>query len=134
MVPGGQAVYVSSDGSIHYTQAHSSSMPQESYRGGFHNITVSTSDQKDQIRNNCNDGDSASGVARNVSIVTFTTPDGSNIGGLLLCPDVPDYMEEAGATYQLYARTPSFNKIMCTEIEGLLERGSTEDYGAWQYT
>jgi hypothetical protein len=114
-VPGGQQIYVDPSGQIRYTQAHSTYLPAGAYIGGWYNKTV------------------VSDCAPVVDVIDFLATDGSNVGGLLLCPDTPNYMAGTGASYQLYAKTPEFNATNCVVAIGLLQHGSTATFGCWQY-
>ncbi|KAG4412654.1 hypothetical protein IFR04_014195 [Cadophora malorum] len=114
-VPGGQQTFVRSEGSIGYTQAHSTSVPAGAHRGGFVNVIVDSDCSED------------------VNIFTWKAPDGS-AEGILACPDVPSYMENI-ATFIIYVRTPEFNLTDCVELQGLEATIwlNPAPYGAWQY-
>ncbi|KAH6647904.1 hypothetical protein BKA67DRAFT_662649 [Truncatella angustata] len=115
-VPGGQAIYVAPNGQVKYTQAHSAYMPQGSLLGGWFNKTV------------------VSDCAPDTEVLDFLATDGSNRGGLMLCPGTQGFMEGTGASYQLYANTPRFNATNCLQTVGLIQHGSAVTFGAWQYT
>ncbi|KAI2629927.1 hypothetical protein GGR54DRAFT_285227 [Hypoxylon sp. NC1633] len=114
-VPGGQRIYVEPSGKVKYTQAHSNYIPQGSFVGGWFNKTV------------LSDCDPAHDV------VDFLSTDGSNVGGVKLCPDVESYMANTGASYRLYATTPGFNLTDCVDTVGLTLHGTTNEVGCWQY-
>jgi hypothetical protein len=90
-------------------------MPVGSFVGGWYNQTV------------------VSDCAPDVDVLNFLATDGSDVGGVLLCPDVPTYMDGTGASYQLYAMTPGFNATNCVEAIGLLQHGNAASVGCWQY-
>lgn len=115
MVPGGQMIYVEPNGQVKYTPAHSGYMPSGSYVGGWYNKTVLCE------------------CAPTAEVLDFFTTDGSNIGGVMLCPDVQDFLTGTGASYQLYANTPEFNLTNCVEALGLALQESEYDIGCWQY-
>lgn len=95
--------------------AHSAYMPTGSLVGGFYTKTVV---QECGPQTTCLD---------------YLAPDGSNMAGLALCPDIPDYMSNTGASYALYARVSGFNLTDCVDILGLHTVESDVSYGAWQY-
>ncbi|KAK9781466.1 hypothetical protein AB5N19_05893 [Seiridium cardinale] len=115
-VPGGQAIYVAPNGQIKYTQAHSAYMPTGSLVGGWFNKTV------------------VSHCVPDTNVLDFLATDGSNRGGVMLCPDAQSFMEGTGASYQLYAMTTHFNASNCLEAIGIVQHKSGANYGAWQYT
>ncbi|KUJ12676.1 uncharacterized protein LY89DRAFT_212254 [Mollisia scopiformis] len=114
-VPGGQEVYVQTDGALGFTQAHSASVPPGAYIGGFSNVTV------------------ASDCHAPWDVITWNAPDGST-GGILACPEVPAGTNGT-AIYQVYAKTPAFNKTNCVTLAGLLPTylPAGSPFGAWQY-
>lgn len=114
-VPGGQNIYVAPDGEVKYTSAHSSFMPFGSYPSGWYNKTA------------------VSDCAPTTEIIDFLTTDGSNVGGLFLCPTIPDYLSGTGASYQLYAKTPDFTLTNCEPAVGLVQHMSSATLGCWQY-
>ncbi|KAI0133823.1 hypothetical protein BJ170DRAFT_690178 [Xylariales sp. AK1849] len=114
-VPGGQQVYVNPSGAVMYTQAHSAYMPQGSFVGGWFNKTV------------------VSACAPILEVLDFLATDGSNAAGVMLCPGTQDFLEGTGASYQLYAMTPSFNATNCVQAIGLIQHGNAADFGCWQY-
>ncbi|CAJ2505690.1 Uu.00g130840.m01.CDS01 [Anthostomella pinea] len=116
-VPGGQEIYVDSTGLVKYTVAHSAYIPNGAFIGGWFNQT---------IVNDC-------GPETQVDVLNFLANDGSNFGGLSLCPDIPDYLNDTGASYALYAKTERFNLTDCIDAIGLSLIGSDSDYGCWQY-
>ncbi|KAH8666595.1 hypothetical protein BX600DRAFT_549642 [Xylariales sp. PMI_506] len=115
-VPGGQFVYVDPSGLVSYAQAHSTYYPNGSYIGGWFNKTV------------------VSDCAPTIQVLDFLTNDGSDVGGILLCPDIPDWMLGSGASYRLYATTPDFNTANCIEAVGLIQHGNADNFGCWEYT
>ena len=115
MVPKGQHVYVSPGGQIKYTMAHSDFMPEGSFVGGWFNKTV------------------VQDCGPTVQVLDWLATDGSNSGGVVLCPKVAGFLTGTGASYALYARTPQFNQPNCVPIVGLVQRSSNASYGAWQY-
>ena len=68
-VPGGQQTFVRSEGSIGYTQAHSTSVPAGAHRGGFVNVIVDSDCSED------------------VNTFTWKAPDGS-AGELIFLPHI----------------------------------------------
>ncbi|KAE8445070.1 hypothetical protein EG329_013785 [Mollisiaceae sp. DMI_Dod_QoI] len=98
-VPGGQQIYVQTNGALGFTQAHSASIPPGAYIGGFVNITVVSDCQAPW------------------DVITWNSPDGST-GGILACPEVPPGTNTT--VYQVYAKTPAFNQTDCTTLTGLL--------------
>jgi hypothetical protein len=55
-----------------------------------------------------------------------------DLGGILACPAT--LSGATGPVYQVYAKTPDFNKTDCTEVLGLLPHLATnDDFGAWEY-
>lgn len=115
-VPGGQNIYIAPNGQVKYTQAHSAYMPRGSLIGGWFNKTVMAD------------------CAPTTDVLDFWAADGSNRGGILLCPNTQTFMKGTGASYQLYAKTTSFNATNCVGAMGLLQHGSAAVFGAWQYT
>ncbi|KAH7028081.1 uncharacterized protein B0I36DRAFT_365197 [Microdochium trichocladiopsis] len=115
MVPGGQQIYVASTGEVKYTAAHSGYKPLGSYLGGWFNQTVVWD------------------CAPPAQVLNFLATDGSNAGGIALCPDVADFMTGTGASFQLYAKVPGFNLKDCVDIVGLTVHQSSVELGAWQY-
>lgn len=114
-VPQGQQVYVSPDGKIKYTMAHSGFMPKGSFVDGWFNKTV------------------VQDCGPTVQVLDWLATDGSNSGGVVLCPKVAGFLTGTGASYALYARTPQFNVPDCIPLVGLVQRSSNASYGAWQY-
>ncbi|KAI1387196.1 uncharacterized protein F4822DRAFT_443992 [Hypoxylon trugodes] len=114
-VPGGQSIYVAPKGQVQYMQAHSASVPQGSFTGGWFNKTV------------------LSDCAPPRDVLDFLSTDGSGIGGIALCPDVEAFMAGTGASHRLYAHTPGFNLTNCIDAIGLTLHGTTAEVGAWQY-
>ncbi|RYP09193.1 hypothetical protein DL764_001464 [Monosporascus ibericus] len=115
MVPGGQQVYVSPNGQVKYTVAHTAFMPQGSYTDGWFNKTV------------------VQDCGSIIEILDWLATDGSNSGGLALCPKVADFLTGTGASHSLYARTPGFNQDDCIDVMGLVQQSSNAAYGCWQY-
>ncbi|KAI1380091.1 hypothetical protein F4677DRAFT_441416 [Hypoxylon crocopeplum] len=115
VVPGGQSIYVDPSGKVQYTLAHSAYIPAGSIVGGWFNKTVLS--DCDPTR----------------TVLDFLSTDGSNKGGVRLCPDVESFMAGTGASYQLYAGTAGFNLDNCIDAVGLNLQQSTADYGCWQY-
>ncbi|ORY61528.1 uncharacterized protein BCR38DRAFT_411394 [Pseudomassariella vexata] len=115
-VPGGQFIYVSPTGQVKYTQAHSNDMPPGSFfRGWFEKTVISECEPT-------------------IEVIDFLTNDGSNIGGLMLCPDISSFMTGTGASYQLYAKTPNFSLTNCVEAVGLVMHSNDASVGCWEYT
>ncbi|KAI1342976.1 hypothetical protein F5Y15DRAFT_273299 [Xylariaceae sp. FL0016] len=114
-VPGGQQIYVGPYGQVRYTNAHSSSMPIGSMIGGWFNKTI------------------LADCGPHTDVVDFLANDGSDYGGLALCPDIPDYMNETGASYALYAKASGFSLTDCIDVLGLVLIGTDADVGCWQY-
>ncbi|KAI1772222.1 hypothetical protein F4818DRAFT_179904 [Hypoxylon cercidicola] len=119
-VPGGQRIYVAPNGQVRFTVAHSSSMPPGAMVGGWFNKTVTSSDPG-----------SGSGSTRYV--YDFLSTDGSNAGGVKICPDVPDAIRAFGAGYSLYVGTRAFNQTFCIDAVGLNLMPRNVSFGAWQY-
>ncbi|KAF7530417.1 hypothetical protein G7054_g9604 [Neopestalotiopsis clavispora] len=117
-VPGGQDIYVAPNGQVKYTQAHSGYMPPGSLTDGWFNKTIVS---------DC-------GPRTHVLDFLATCTDGTHLGGVYLCPNVQDYMNGTGASYQLYTKTSEFNETNCVEAIGLVEHGINATVGAWQYT
>ncbi len=115
MVPRGQQVYISPGGRIKYTMAHSDFKPKGSYVDGWFNKTVV---QK---------------CGPTIEVLDWLATDGSNSGGIALCPKVAEFLAGTGASYALYARTPQFNQPNCIDLVGLVQHISNASYGAWQY-
>ncbi|KAH9998183.1 hypothetical protein F4779DRAFT_165828 [Xylariaceae sp. FL0662B] len=114
-VPGGQTIFVAPHGHVQYTQPYSSIMPGGAFVGGWFNKTVISECAPQRV------------------VLDFLSTDGSNAGGIKLCPDVADFMEGTGASYTLYAGTASFNASNCIDAVGLALKGSAADMGCWQY-
>jgi hypothetical protein len=53
--------------------------------------------------------------------------------GIYACPDVPYY---SNGTFQIFAKTPLFNKTNCVKLAGIKPTFLPSDapFGAWQYT
>ncbi|KAI8635516.1 hypothetical protein F5Y19DRAFT_13709 [Xylariaceae sp. FL1651] len=115
MVPGGQQIYVSSNGQVKYTQPHSAYVPPGSITGGWHNKTVVSDCLEPSQR----------------GVLDFS--DGSDGGGVTLCPDVPAEMRGSGASLVLYVKTGNFNLTNCVDIVGLTLTETIFEYGCWEY-
>jgi hypothetical protein len=116
MVPGGQEIYVAPSGLVQYVQAHSHYSPKGSFMGGWYGKTI------------------VSDCGPAIQVLDFLSHDGSNIGGVMLCPEVPASMDRTGASYALYAKTAAFNVTGCVPALGLLMHPTDAAIGAWQYT
>lgn len=114
MVPQGQKLYVSPNGQIKYTPAHSDYMPNGAYVGGWFDKTI------------------VQDCGPTIQVLDWLATDGSS-GGLSLCPKVAKFLTGTGASHALYARTPQFNQTDCVDVLGLVQRTSNATYGAWQY-
>lgn len=90
-------------------------MPPGSYIGGWFNQTVVWD------------------CAPPAQVLNFFATDGSNTGGVALCPDIADFMAGTGASYQLYAKVPGFTLTDCVDVVGLAVHQSGLELGAWQY-
>ncbi|KFY30002.1 hypothetical protein V494_08327, partial [Pseudogymnoascus sp. VKM F-4513 (FW-928)] len=111
MVPGGQQTFVKTSGAVGYTQAHSASIPEGAYLGGFTSYTT------------------LDGNGVNQTIISWETPGNPTFAGFVACPQV----SEAGVTtHQIFGRTPGFNQTNCEELKGLLTVAQpNNDVGAW---
>ncbi|KAI1077281.1 hypothetical protein F5B20DRAFT_279768 [Whalleya microplaca] len=114
-VPGGQSIYVAPHGQVQYTEAASTYLPNGALVGGWFNKTV------------------MSDCAPEVDVLDFLSTDGSNAGGVKLCPDIADWMAGTGASYTLYAGTAEFNAANCIDAVGLTLKGNAAEVGCWQY-
>ncbi|OTA94185.1 hypothetical protein M434DRAFT_384293 [Hypoxylon sp. CO27-5] len=114
-VPGGQAIYVAPSGAVEYARAHSSYIPEGSIIGGWFNKTV------------------VSDCDPTISVLDFLSTDGSNIGGVKVCPDIESWMDGTGASFRLYAGTKGFNLTNCVDAVGLHLNPVAADVGCWQY-
>ncbi|ETS78184.1 hypothetical protein PFICI_10246 [Pestalotiopsis fici W106-1] len=115
-VPGGQDIYIAPHGQVQFTQAHSAYMPPGSLTGGWFNKTV------------------VSECGPRTHVLDFLATNGTDLGGVYLCPNVEDYMKGTGASYRLYTNTPQFNETNCVQAVGLVEHEIDAAFGAWQYT
>ena len=115
-VPGGQRIYISPDGQVKYSVPHSNYVPNGSFVGGWYTKTV------------------MSDCLHTTDVLDFyaVTAD-SSFGGVMLCPDVPDFMTGTSASHQLYVKTPAFNLTNCAPALGLKLKAQPAQYGAWQY-
>ncbi|KAI1452091.1 hypothetical protein F4805DRAFT_55737 [Annulohypoxylon moriforme] len=114
-VPGGQQIYVGPSGSVEYSRAHSTYIPPGSFTGGWYNKTVLSDCEPTRY------------------IFDFVSPDGTNFGGVKLCPNIESWMSGTGASYRLYVGTPSFNLTNCIDVMGLNLNARDVDFGCWQY-
>ncbi|KAI2463560.1 hypothetical protein F4781DRAFT_426282 [Annulohypoxylon bovei var. microspora] len=114
-VPGGQSIYVTSSGQVEYARAHSASVPEGSFIGGWYNKTIISDCEPTRY------------------VKDFLATDGSNIGGVRLCPDIESWMSGTGASYRLYAGTRDFNLTDCIDAVGLNLNAVSADVGCWQY-
>ncbi|KAI3321306.1 hypothetical protein HD806DRAFT_546692 [Xylariaceae sp. AK1471] len=114
-VPGGQQIYVQTDGQVKFTIPHSAYMPPGSITDGWHHTTSSSNLH----------------VPTTQDVVYFD--DGKGHHGLTLCPDIPDEMKGTGASFVLYAKTAGFSLIDCTDIGGLALTKTGHSIGCWQY-
>ncbi|KAI1763878.1 hypothetical protein GGR53DRAFT_342593 [Hypoxylon sp. FL1150] len=117
-VPGGQQIYAAVDGQVQFTKAHSSSTPPGSLVGGWFNKTVVVSDCDEEPPR---------------YVFDYLAPDGSNKGGVKICPDVPAAIRDTGAGYSLYVGTKAFNESFCIDAVGLNLMPKNVSIGAWQY-
>ncbi|KAH9907219.1 hypothetical protein F4778DRAFT_799557 [Xylariomycetidae sp. FL2044] len=144
-VPGGQPIYVAPDGQVRFDRAHSVSSPSGSAYDGWYNKTVvqecgPTLEVLDFYppypmpipvggggggEGGEGEGEGGGGRPPPTPVVT--------VGGVVMCPDIPDYLDHTGASYSLYAVTPAFNLTGCVAAIGLLLKGHDIDYGCWQY-
>ncbi|PTB65578.1 hypothetical protein BBK36DRAFT_4941 [Trichoderma citrinoviride] len=110
--PGGQFIYVTTDGSISYPYAHSSLRPPGAQIGGFYALPV-TFDH---------------GVT--VNVLNWRSRDGTS--GLWACAVAPG----APIAYQavLKASTAQFNGSGCLAVDGILTQPAGSSFGAWEYT
>ncbi|PBP16773.1 IgE-binding protein [Diplocarpon rosae] len=104
-VPGGQQIYVRANGALAFVQAHSNNVPEDSYRGGFLSVTIS------------------SDCAEDVNVFTWKAPDGSTA-----CPDFPVY--QIYARTQAFNRTDCVE----LEGLQPTYKPSGSPFGAWEYT
>ncbi|KAI1410679.1 hypothetical protein F5Y13DRAFT_70807 [Hypoxylon sp. FL1857] len=114
-VPGGQSIYVAPSGAVEYTRAHSANLPEGSIVGGWYNKTVVSDCDPTRY------------------VLDFLSTDGSNIGGVKVCPDVESYMDGTGASFRLYVGTKGFNLTDCVDAVGLNLNPVQADVGCWQY-
>ncbi|OJD30704.1 uncharacterized protein BKCO1_5700018 [Diplodia corticola] len=118
MVPGGQDLYVSADGSIHITVQHSHYIPSDaypSYQGWVYNTLPSANDTDPAPMPNCPLDDPRYNCDTPMGYYTFHAPDApADVGGVVSCPylDSPDH-------FSAYAVTPNFNRTDCTPMLGL---------------
>ncbi|KAI0887765.1 uncharacterized protein GGS22DRAFT_185144 [Annulohypoxylon maeteangense] len=114
-VPGGQSIYVAPSGQVEYARAHSTYVPPGSFIGGWYNKTVLSDCEPTRY------------------VLDFLSPDGTNIGGVKLCPDIETWMSGTGASYRLYVGTRNFNLTNCIDAVGLNLNGVEAEVGCWQY-
>ena len=125
--------YVAPDGEIKYTGPHSAFMPPGSFVGGFtvKNISVHPDGPQETLMNwkapGKRHGRFCCGNTIRVVLNVAT-----GVGGIYACPHVPSFVN---ATYQIYAKTPTFDQKDCIKLKGLLQHEEpTNDFGAWEYT
>lgn len=113
-VPGGQQVYIRENGAMAFTQAHSAYVPPGSYYGGFVSVTI------------------VSACAAPITVLTWKAPDESTEGAFA-CPVPPPSVV---LEYQIFVKTPAFNRTDCVRLFGLLPHAlpAGSSFGAWQYT
>ncbi|XDG05956.1 hypothetical protein ABKA04_005571 [Annulohypoxylon sp. FPYF3050] len=114
-VPGGQSIYVSPSGTVEYTRAHSTAIPPGSFIGGWFNKTILSDCEPTRY------------------VMDFVSTDGTNIGGVKLCPNIESWMSGTGASYRLYVGTKNFNQTNCHDAVGLNLNPVEADVGCWQY-
>ncbi|KAI1100080.1 hypothetical protein F4804DRAFT_58149 [Jackrogersella minutella] len=114
-VPGGQSIYVAPSGQVEYTHAHSAYIPEGSFTGGWYNKTILSDCEPTRY------------------VLDFLSSDGTNIGGVKLCPDIEPWMQGTGASFRLYAGTCHFNLTDCIDAVGLNLNPVEADVGCWQY-
>lgn len=90
-------------------------MPAGAMVGGWYNKTV------------VSDCDAPHGV------FDFLATDGSDAGGVKICPEIPAAVRETGAGYSVYVGTRGFNFTDCIDAVGLNLMPRDVDIGAWQY-
>lgn len=113
-VPGGQFIFVSPDGSITYSAAHSTRRPAGAQMGGFSGF---------QVIGTCD-------PSNPISVFTWQSEDGAT--GLWACqvePGVP-----IGKKAVLKASTKGFGGAGCLGIQALQIHEVGKEYAAWQYT
>ncbi|KAF2138783.1 uncharacterized protein K452DRAFT_290431 [Aplosporella prunicola CBS 121167] len=122
MVPGGQNLYVNTDGQILFTVQHSHSIPSTAYWNymGWTWTAQPTDEQKAPLAN-CDTTDERFNCAAPTGYWTFAAPDAApGVGGAVACPNVAD-----PAKWNAYAITPQFAHTDCINLTGL---------GTHQYT
>lgn len=113
-VPGGQFIYVSPDGSITYSAAHSTRRPAGAQMGGFSSY---------QTTSRCGGG-------KTLNVFTWESDDGAS--GLWLCQASPN--TPIGKTGVLKASTKGFAGAGCLSVQALQAHEMGTEFGAWVYT
>lgn len=115
MVPGGQDLYVTSDGGIHIIVQHSHSIPPDAYWNYQGWSWTALPVPYESLIPSCLVDDPRFNCEAPTGYWTFHAPDApDDVGGVVSCPS--EYNPDSAVAY---AVTPKFNRTDCVPMIGL---------------